>query len=74
MVIITSRWMIKNFKYAFLAIFVIAAVITPTPDPVTQSIVAGPMLALYGLSILIAFFSEKRRKKEKKKAEEDLAG
>jgi len=72
--IITSRWMIKNFKYAFLAIFVIAAVITPTPDPVTQSIVAGPMLALYGLSILIAFFSEKRRKKERKKAEEDLAG
>jgi len=32
------------------------------------------MLALYGLSILIAFFSEKRRKKERKKAEEDLAG
>jgi sec-independent protein translocase protein TatC len=72
--IITSRWMIKNFKYAFLAIFVIAAIITPTPDPVTQSIVAGPMLALYGLSILIAFLSEKRRKKKDKDSEEDLAG
>ena len=72
--LITSRWMIKNFKYAVLAIFIIAAIITPTPDMITQSIIAGPMLALYGLSILIAFFSEKRRKKEKKKTEEDLAG
>jgi len=72
--LITSRWMIKNFKYAVLAIFIIAAIITPTPDMITQSIIAGPMLVLYGLSILIAFFSEKRRKRERKKAEEDLAG
>ena len=72
--IVTSRWMIKNFKYAFLIVFVIAAIITPTPDPVTQSIVAGPMLALYGLSIIIAFLSEKRRKKKDKESEEDLAG
>lgn len=72
--LITSRWMVKNFKYAVLAIFIIAAIITPTPDMITQSIIAGPMLALYGLSILIAFFSEKRRKKERKKTEEDLAG
>jgi sec-independent protein translocase protein TatC len=72
--IVTSRWMVKNFKYAVLVIFIIAAVITPTPDMITQSIIAGPMLALYGLSILIAFLSEKRRKEKEKKAEEDLAG
>ena len=72
--IVTSRWMIKNFKYAVLAIFIIAAIITPTPDMITQSIIAGPMLALYGLSILIAFLSEKRRKKKEKNSEEDLAG
>lgn len=72
--IVTSRWMVKNFKYAVLVVFIIAAIITPTPDMVTQSIIAVPMLALYGLSILIAFLSEKRRKKERKKAEEDLAG
>ncbi len=52
--LITARWMVRNFKYAVLLIFVIAAVITPTPDMITQSIVAVPMLALYGLSILIA--------------------
>jgi sec-independent protein translocase protein TatC len=69
--LVTSRWMIRNFKYAVLAIFIIAAVITPTPDMVTQSILAVPMLALYGLGILIAFFfgKESRTRKEKKSAE-----
>jgi len=66
--ILTASWMIRNFKYAVLAVFVIAAVITPTPDWVTQSIVAVPMLVLYGLSILIALFvgrsKEKRRRRE----------
>jgi len=68
--LITSRWMVKNFKYAVLAVFVIAAVITPTPDMVTQSILAVPMLALYGLGILIAFFfgKERRTRREKKAA------
>jgi len=59
--IVTARWMIRNFKYAVLAIFVIAAVITPTPDWVTQSIVAVPMLILYGLSILIALIVGKKK-------------
>lgn len=72
--LITSRWMIKNFKYAVLGVFVIAAIITPTPDMVTQSIVAVPMLALYGLSILIAFFVGRKKEKKRKKTEEDLAG
>jgi sec-independent protein translocase protein TatC len=73
--LITSRWMIHNFKYAVLAVFVIAAVITPTPDMVTQSILAVPMLALYGLGILIAFFFGKERTtRREKKAEEKIAG
>jgi len=72
--LVTSKWMLKNFKYAVLAIFIIAAIITPTPDMVTQSIIAFPMLGLYGLSILIAFFSQKKRDKKAKESEEDLAG
>jgi len=68
--LITSRWMVQNFKYAVLGVFIIAAVITPTPDMVTQSILAVPMLALYGLGILIAFFfgKESKVRKEKKAA------
>jgi sec-independent protein translocase protein TatC len=73
--IVTSRWMVRNFKYAVLAVFVIAAVITPTPDMVTQSILAIPMLALYGLGILIAFlFGKERKVRREKKAQKDIAG
>ncbi len=71
--VITSRWMIKNFKYAVLVVFIIAAVITPTPDPVTQSIVAIPMLLLYGLGILIAMVVGKQKAK-KRAAEDSPAG
>jgi sec-independent protein translocase protein TatC len=73
--LITSRWMVRHFKYAVLAVFVIAAVITPSPDMVTQSILAVPMLALYSLGILIAFFfGKERRTRRERKAEEENAG
>jgi len=71
--LITTRWMIKNFKYAVLLIFVIAAVITPTPDVITQSIVAVPMLVLYGISILIALVVG-RGKEKARRAGTDQAG
>ena len=71
--LITARWMIRNFKYAVLLVFVIAAVITPTPDVITQSIVAIPMLALYGLSILIALAVGRGRARAER-ARTDKAG
>ena len=55
MKMITARFLIGNFKYAFLIIFVVAAVITPTGDMMTQTIFAAPMVALYFLSIAIAW-------------------
>ncbi len=71
--LVTARWMVKNFKYAVLLVFVIAAVITPTPDVITQSIVAIPMLALYGFSILIAL-AVGRGKNKARAAGTDQAG
>lgn len=71
--VVTARWMIRNFKYAVLAVFVIAAVITPTPDVITQSVVAVPMLVLYGLSILIALVVGRGREKARR-AESERAG
>lgn len=56
----SSRFLIRNFKYAFLLCFVVAAILTPTPDPVTMTVMAGPMLALYILSIGIAWVFQKR--------------
>jgi len=55
--IVSAGFLVKYIKYAIVIIFIIAAVITPTPDMVTQSLFAGPMLLLYLLSILIAKFA-----------------
>jgi len=52
--IVSARFLLRYFKYAVVAIFVLAAVITPTPDMVTQTLFAVPMILLYLLSILIA--------------------
>ncbi len=68
--IVTSKWMVKNFKYAVLGIFIIAAVITPSPDMVNQLIIAGPMMVLYGLSVLIALVFGRERKDRKARKEE----
>jgi len=67
--IVTSRWMIKNFKFAVLAVFIIAAVITPTPDIINQSMIAAPMLVLYTISIGVAFlFGKEKKTRRAKKA------
>lgn len=52
--IVTPEFLLRNFKYAVLIIFIIAAIITPTPDMVTQSALAVPMLVLYLLGIVVA--------------------
>jgi len=53
--IMSPRFMLKNFRYSILVIFIIAAIVTPTPDIVNMCIFAAPMLALYGLSIGVAY-------------------
>ena len=53
--LITAGFLWRSFRYAFLLIFIAAAVITPTGDMVTQTIFAAPMVGLYLLSILIAW-------------------
>jgi len=55
MKLITARFLMAQFKYAFLLIFIISAVITPTGDPVTQTVFAAPMVGLYLLGIVIAW-------------------
>jgi len=59
--LVTARLLWRSFRYALLIIFIVAAVITPTGDMVTQSIFAAPMIALYLLSIAIAAIFGRRR-------------
>jgi sec-independent protein translocase protein TatC len=61
--LVTARFLLKNFKYAILVIFIAAAVITPSGDMLTQTLFALPMIGLYILSILIAWIFGKRRTK-----------
>ena len=60
--ILTAGMMLRGFRYAILSIFIIAAVVTPTPDMATQTILATPMLGLYVLGILIAWIVQPRKK------------
>ena len=60
--VVTGGFLLKYFKYAFLGIFIVAAVISPGTDMVSQLTMAVPMLGLYVISIGIAFVFQKRRK------------
>lgn len=66
--LITATMMRKARRYAILAIFVVAAILTP-PDVVSQLLMACPMLVLYELSILVA--ATFGRKKAKPESEEN---
>ncbi len=52
----------KYRRHAIVVIFIIAAVVTPTPDPINQSLFALPLIVLYEVAILVAARLTKRRK------------
>ena len=60
--IVSAGFLLRNFKYAVLLIFVFAAVITPDGNPVTQVMVGGPMVVLYILGIAAAWLFGKSKK------------
>jgi len=53
------RFMWRSFRYAIVIIFILAAMLTPTPDIINQSLLAVPMLVLYLASIGVAYFWRK---------------
>ena len=58
--IVTPAFLMQKFKYAVVLAFVIAAVVTPTPDMVTQSALAVPMILLYLIGVAVAFLFGKK--------------
>lgn len=62
MQVVTAGFLARNTKYAVLVIFIIAAVISPGTDVVSQALMAGPMIGLYAISILIAWVVAPRKK------------
>ena len=54
--IINATWLRKNRKYSLVVIFIGAAVLTP-PDVFTQTLMAGPLIVLYEISILVSLMA-----------------
>jgi sec-independent protein translocase protein TatC len=63
--IVSPKFLWKNIRYAVLAIFLVAAIITPSPDPWTMCIYAIPMLGLYLVGIGVAWWVHPSRRKAK---------
>ncbi|BCB96223.1 Sec-independent protein translocase protein TatC [Dissulfurispira thermophila] len=63
--IVTPKTLAKNRKYAILIAFVVAAILTPTPDAFNQTLMAVPMILLYEIGIWISpLFAKKETKTE----------
>ena len=62
--LVTPMFLVRNFKYAILIAFVVAAIITPSSDIPNLMIMAVPMILLYLLGIIVAFVFGKKRTKE----------
>jgi sec-independent protein translocase protein TatC len=60
--LVTPQWLAKHRKYAILVNFVIAAILTPTPDIFNQCLMAGPLILLYEIGIISARIFGRARK------------
>lgn len=61
--LVTSKQLAKGRRFALVAIAVIAAVITPTPDMFNMLLVMAPLLVLYELGIVLAWFAGRARQR-----------
>jgi len=52
--VLNARVLVRHWRWAVVIIAVLAALITPTPDPINMSLVMVPLMLLYGLSIVLA--------------------
>lgn len=66
---VRARTLLRGWRYAIVGIAVLAAVITPTVDPVNMSLVMAPMIVLYFLSIGLAAFAERGRRRAAERAQ-----
>ncbi len=59
--VVTARFLIRNFKFAVLIMVIASAVITPDGGGVSLVAMTGPMILLYGLSIVLAWLFGKKK-------------
>ncbi|HEX3028465.1 MAG TPA: twin-arginine translocase subunit TatC [Clostridia bacterium] len=61
--IVTPQTLAKKRKYAFFAIVALTMLVSPTPDPLSQFLMAGPLYLLYEISIWVGYSVAKKRDK-----------
>ncbi|MDP9345522.1 MAG: twin-arginine translocase subunit TatC [Actinomycetota bacterium] len=69
--IISGRQLAKNRGYVILGLAIVAAVATPTPDPVTMLVAMAPLVVLFELSVLMARIFERRSDRAAAREAED---
>ena len=71
--LVRARTLARGWRFAIVAIAVLAAAATPTVDPVNMALVMGPMIVLYFFSILLAAFAQAGRRRRGQPPEPDGA-
>lgn len=61
--ILSPKTLAKNRRWAIMIIVILAVIISPTPDLITQGLMAGPMYLLYELSIWLGYLVARKREK-----------
>jgi sec-independent protein translocase protein TatC len=59
--LLTPAFMRKYRRHAIVVILIVAAIVTPTPDMVTQTLLALPMFVLYEVSIFVSMYAIRGR-------------
>jgi sec-independent protein translocase protein TatC len=59
--IVNAKMLSKQRRYAILVIFIVAAILTPSPDALSQILMAIPLMFLYEVSIFVVKFAEKKK-------------
>lgn len=70
---LTPTGLMKSERWVILGSFIVAAFITPTPDPINQTLIAGPVIVVYQIGVFIILGSiYKKRRAEKRLAKQQL--
>jgi len=72
--IVRYSWWAAQWRMAIVIMAIAAAIVTPTPDAVTMSFLCGPMIALYLLSLGLAWFVDKHRREEREAKQRPAGG
>lgn len=63
---LTPGGLLKSEKWVVLVAFIVAAIITPTPDPINQAIIAGPVIVVYQIGVIAVLINIARARRKQK--------